>query len=500
MSKEKKIYIRELFFKLLINWRKIIVWMIIFAVLANIVFCVKYYRALSASVEQNTSSNEEIDVQVYKDALSDDDAQDVETNFSMYLKHKDNYDKVINYCNESILMNLDPNNIPIVQMEYTVQNCDFSDDFVTTIKGQVQNDETAQKIIQELGINTESSYIWELIEFSSAEREDAQTDTAIIQNENSDSLMMLVQVMADDIESANTMAKILDKEIQNKVEKLKQYYGDVKIEKISQTETSIVNQDLLLRQQDYSVRLNNLKSYFENIKSSMTDGQKNYYNALIDDYENKTEAHEESDITITEEEKEAPVVTMRYFNIKYIILGAFLGFVLAACYILFPYVFGNKLQVSYEVSDNFGITLLGIIGNGDRKKKLLGIIDQKIYNFFRKDNKQISFEENIQMIGTKINIANEKENLRKIFITGTVETSEINIIKNQIADLISNKQIDVKIGDSILKDGQALKKLSETDGVILVEKTGDSILDDIYTEIELCKNYDVFVIGTVVLE
>lgn len=498
MQKEKKIYIRELFFKIFSNWRTIIIWMIVFAVLANIFFCVKYYRALSAVAEKKEQT-EEIDISTYRNALSEDEAKDVENNFDMYLKHRDAYDKLMEYCNHSIYMNLDPNNVPMVQMEYNINNCDFAKDYINLLSSQIQNNNVAKTIIDELGLDTKPSYIWELVEFVDAGQDTIQNDTTAVieQEKDNNSLVMIVKVKGETLDFAKQMSDILNNEILNITNDLKKQYGAVQIEIIGEIQSTIVDEALLIRQQDYSGRVHNIKSYFENIKSSMTASQESYYNALIDDYEmdngiQETETQQETEVA-TEE------TTMQYFNIKYIIAGLFLGAVLACCYICVPYVFGNKFQTPYEVSDCFGITLLGTV-EGEKKKKRKNIIDKQINRYFRKDDISGSLKEKMIMIETNIDIICKKKGFRRIFVTSSVQTNKVKIIKDMLLDLGKEKGLEFTLGESILTSNTSLERLSESEGVVFIEEIASTNLEDINEEVNVCKKYDVPIIGMIVGE
>lgn len=495
MQREKKIYIKELFFKIFSSWRTIIIWMIVFAVLANIFFCVKYYRALSAATKQKEQT-EEVDISTYRNALSDDDAKDVENNFDMYVKHKSAYDRLMEYCTDSIYMNLDPNSVPTIQMEYSVSNCDFAKDYINLLSSQIQSDNIAQDIIDELNLDISPSYIWELVEFTDAEQDISQSDTTAIIQEESNSLMMIVKVKGESLDSANQMADILNNEILSVTNNLREQYGAVQIEEIGKIESTVLDDTLLIRQQDYSGRINNLKSYLENIKSSMTASQESYYNALIDDYEINNGIQE----TETQQETEATTeTTMQYFNIKYIIAGLFLGAVLACCYICVPYVFGNKFQTPYEVSDCFGITVLGTV-EGEKKKKRKNIIDKQINRYFRKDDISGSLKEKMIMIETNIDIICKKKGFRRIFVTSSVQTDKVKMIKAMLLDLEKQKGLELILGESILTSNTSLERLSESEGVVFIEEIASTNLEDINEEVNICKKYDVPIIGMIVGE
>lgn len=497
MKKEKKIYVKQLFYELLLNWKKILVSMIVFAVVANVFFCVKYYMAIQRTVAEQKENTQEIDISSYRDSLSESDAKLVEDYFQMYKKHRETYNKILEYYDESIKINLDPGCVPAVNIEYRIDNCEESEDFVDTLMFQVENNAVAEKIINELDLDTEESYVWELVKFEDMRDATSTTNSnVVLQEEEGSSFVILVQILAPDTKTAEEMAKILNEEILARSNDLKDKYGNFSIEAMKQISTSIVDKDLMTQQHDYSARLNNLKTYFENLRSSMTEGQESYFDALIENYEAEDEVIPNSNVMEEVTVVEKP--EMQYINIKYIILGLAVGFILSAAYACFPYIFGNKLAVLEEISDYYGLSLLGTMEDGRRKKE--SKLTQKINLVFDKNKYNNTKEEKIQLICTQVLMALRKAKAEKIYLTSTLDTDEINRVEKEIVEKLEKSGIKATIGNMLLYRQEALEGLMAEEYIVIVEKLGSSNLEDIYNEIEVCNNYNVIPIGAVIIE
>lgn len=497
MKKEKKIYVKQIFYELLLKWKQIVVCMIVFAVLANIFFCIKYYMAIQKTVAEQQENTQEIDISSYKDALSETDAKLVEDYFQMYKKHRETYDKILEYYDESIKINLDPGCIPAVNIEYKIDNCEESEDFVDTLMFQVENNTVAKKIINELGLDTQESYIWELVKFEDMRDATSTTNSnVVLQEEEGSSFVILVQILAPNTKTAEGMAKILNEEVLESSSDLKDKYGNFSIEAMKQISTSIVDKDLMTQQHDYSSRLNNLKTYFENLRSSMTEGQESYFDALIENYEAEDEVVPDSDVVEEVTVVEKP--EMQYINIKYIILGLAIGFVLSAAYACLPYVFGNKLAVLEEVSDYYGLSLLGTME--DERKKKESKLTQKINLVFDKNRYNNTKEEKSQLICTQVLMALRKAKAEKVYLASTLDTDEINRVEREIVEKLGKSGVKATIGNMLLYRQDALEGLMAEEYIIIVEKLGSSNLEDIYKEIEVCNNYNVMPIGAIIIE
>lgn len=160
---------------------------------------------------------------------------------------------------------------------------------------------------------------------------------------------------------------------------------------------------------------------------------------------------------------------------------------------------GNKFQTPYEVSDCFGITLLEVV-DVEEKKKRNNFIDKQIRRYFRKNNEGSSLKEKMSMIETDIGVVCKKQGLKKVFVTSSVQTDKIKAIKEALQNLGEKNELELTMGESVLTDNHSLEQLSESEGVILIEEIASSNLADINEEVNVCKKYDVSIIGMIVSE
>ena len=65
-------------------------------------------------------------------------------------------------------------------------------------------------------------------------------------------------------------------------------------------------------------------------------------------------------------------------------------------------------------------------------------------------------------------------------------------------DKVQEKNVQIEKGLSLISDSETLDKVIASDGVVLVETIRKSRYEDIEKEIELCKNYNIKILGTVI--
>ena len=69
-----------------------------------------------------------------------------------------------------------------------------------------------------------------------------------------------------------------------------------------------------------------------------------------------------------------------------------------------------------------------------------------------------------------------------------------------IKQALEKEQIAVTILDNVLYNAEAMEKLENEKGVVLVEKAGSTLYNEVAKEIELLTRQDIAVLGGIVVE
>lgn len=175
-EEEVQIDLMTLLHYILRKWRSIIVVMLIVAVAANL-YSVKKSMSVVASV---SAAEEEVDIEKQienaKEELTADELEQVERVYSMYEYNSQLYQENDEYLEKSMLMQLNPNEIPTVMLNYQFRK-DQADEELSNIFTMYENalldEDTCTAIIQVFGEEYANTSVRELI---------SVTDTENVQN------------------------------------------------------------------------------------------------------------------------------------------------------------------------------------------------------------------------------------------------------------------------------------------------------------------------------
>ena len=65
---------------------------------------------------------------------------------------------------------------------------------------------------------------------------------------------------------------------------------------------------------------------------------------------------------------------------------------------------------------------------------------------------------------------------------------------------LEKEQIGVSILDNVLYDAEAMEKMDDMQGAVLVEKAGSTLYNEVTSELELLKRQDIRVLGGIIVE
>lgn len=495
MKEEREINFKDLFMNIALKWRTIIVCMLVFAIFANGFAIMKTYKTVK---ETKTVQNQSVDLQQYKDELTEDQIVSAEHAYSTYLKYKKMYDEKEEYYENSILMQLDATKTPTVKLLYKVSNCDNMAGLISVLRTTVITKEWCEKTGEELGWkDLDAKYISELFDLK---RVDDQSDgssasSSVIISENDDTTYKVLQinVSSKNKKSAQKLAKLINEEIFSKLTQIQKKYQAVTIELLDQDYIETLNSELQNNQQSRLDSMNSINNSINNLTYNWDENQKKYYQALVS---NET-VEKNKDAT----DSATGSISVNFFNFKYILVGVIGGFFLACCWYALCYLINGGLYTSEEMEEYCGIHVLGCLDiKRDEKKYRNSKVDTWIYRIFKGRNMNCSKEEHLDMICTGIKIAAQKGQMHNLYMTSVSNTKEAETVMDELKDRLNGAGITMDYGKSIIFNSTSLEKMSLADGIVLVEQIKESIITDIEQEVALCKKYNISVIGAVVLE
>lgn len=187
--------------------------------------------------------------------------------------------------------------------------------------------------------------------------------------------------------------------------------------------------------------------------------------------------------------------------VKFAVVGM-LGSAFFVCLIFcMSYVMSGRLQNESNFQKKFGMPLLGVIRKNQTKKKIFGFVDKWINRMEEGPCAKIPRNEQIKIAAVNVQSAihrNSDEKIKRVMIVGTVASDDLIEICERIVEEIED--VTFSPYRQIVFHAVALKKLEYYDGVLFVEKMGETYEKLIKEEKKLADDRNVKVLGTIICQ
>ncbi|MBD5542792.1 MAG: hypothetical protein HDR01_00750 [Lachnospiraceae bacterium] len=477
---EREINLMDMFWAACLKWRQIVLWAVIFALLAGGFSYLKSAKAVRAAVQPEEEIALE-DIKLEKDS---------KRNAMAFLQYKQMYEEQIRYNEKAPLMQLNANGFYREVISYYVDNHflveypvmsknNYINAMVETYQATLRSEEFMTRLIEVTGID-EKDISYE------TERIDCVNKYGTINMPVNDPGIMMISIYSDDEQECLELAELVKEFIISEKATVTEKFGEHDIILIEESCSCISDADLFKYQQDNISRLSTYATSLETMKGKLTDEELSYVNAA-----GKEQEVEE------EQEVDVPAVTV---SKKLIVVGFVGGAVLAFLVIVLLYLLNSRLRLEDNFERIYEIKLLGnVIVHDDEKKKWFAFIDRIFYRLRHLNKRYFQKEEAVSMIAAGIRIGAKKQGASKVYVTGTALEKEEKSIIEQLKKELKKSGIELVSGGSILYDAEALEKLAETGFTVLVERAGVALYSQIAEEIDICGHQGVKVLGAVVV-
>ena len=486
---EREIDLLDLIADILAHWRSVLIAMTVGAVLLGVFGYVKSYKEFqNTQNEQVTVSNtndttREEKIKRMKESLGDNLLAGVDS----VIVWENKYDLKEIYYKNSLYMQLDPLHVVQKELVYQIQSEDNSggSKFGIVYGNVINNIGLYDWIEQQTGMD--AAYVGELI---SADVKSGMTIADGTQVLLSDSNCVKIVIMQKDEESCENLADAVKEYLAMQQENLSQEIGNHELILLSETMGTVMNTGVLNSQTAYRDEISSLKATIAATKAGFTEEQKQYYNLLTQN---------DSEIVDTTQDAAAESVTVQKpsISIKYVVLGAVIFAFVYAMILCLMYIFNGKLRASDELQNLYQIPQMGLIVK-ESKKKLLP--DQWVDNLRNHGKRKFTPAQSMELAVAAVKIAAVKNGLEHVCLMGCNLTEGADNVCESIKQALEKEQIAVTILDNVLYNAEAMEKLENEKGVVLVEKAGSTLYNEVAKEIELLTRQDIAVLGGIVVE
>ena len=187
--------------------------------------------------------------------------------------------------------------------------------------------------------------------------------------------------------------------------------------------------------------------------------------------------------------------------VTFAIVGMIGGGCLVCMIFCLRYALSGKLQDISNFQQKFGMPLLGVVRKSDTKKRLFGFLDRWIRRLEEGPCARIPRKEQIKIAAVNVQSAihrNPEEKIKRVMLAGTASGDDVIEICELLAEEIG--EVTFSPYRQIVFHAAALKKLEYYEGVLFVEKRGESYERLIRQERELALDRNVKVLGSIVYQ
>ena len=437
------------------------IWIIIVAMVVFGILLAGFRYAKDKKNIANTTvaeSTEKVDVEKIVDDLESDDYNQVMT----YVDLTNYRDQNRLYTADAKLMKINPYKVDTVLLQYYVDAEDENTrkDMAAAYLSYISGGSLAADVVENNDLEDSSSDIQELIQCDAT---GLTTGTAFY-TENTNTINMYVYGV--DEQDAKDIAS----------------YVKESMDAYSQKLSAVAPHTLTLFEEQYSVtcatklvslkndRFGNLMTYNDRTTSYeglLSDKQKESAQKIVSAQKENDELEDSNETGKTAKKDETPKASI---SKKYLVVGAFLGLVLAVVIIVLRYMFDPTIKTSKDLQMFYGTNFIGDVAQADGAL----LAASKIINMC--SNRQI----------------------KKVLIAGKMATENEAAIK-EVVDAVEKKGIVADIIGDILTDADAVQTLEAKSNVVLVEAVRKSKYEDFNQEKALCESLDAQLLGYIAI-
>lgn len=456
MKTEIYISVRDLIKECIRKIWIIIVAMVVFGILLAGFRYVKDKKNIANTTV--AESTEKVDVEKIVDDLESDDYNQVMT----YVDLTNYRDQNRVYTADAKLMKINPYKVDTVLLQYYVNAEDENTrkDMAAAYLSYISGGSLAADVVENNDLEDSSSDIQELIQCDAT----GLTTGTSFYTENTNTINMYVYGV--DEQDAKDIAS----------------YVKESMDAYSQKLSAVAPHTLTLFEEQYSVtcatklvslkndRFGNLITYNDRTTSYeglLSDKQKESAQKIVSAQKENDELEDSDETGKTAKKDEIPKASI---SKKYLVVGAFLGLVLAVVIIVLRYMFDPTIKTSKDLQMFYGTNFIGDVAQADGAL----LAASKIINMC--SNRQI----------------------KKVLIAGKMASENEAAIK-EVVDAVEKKGIVADIIGDILTDADAVQTLEAKSNVVLVEAVRKSKYEDFNQEKALCESLDAQLLGYIAI-
>ena len=190
--------------------------------------------------------------------------------------------------------------------------------------------------------------------------------------------------------------------------------------------------------------------------------------------------------------KETPLSVLDIFKsaIKYAVLGVALGVVLGLVWIMVSYLFRNRLEVSYHLTQGLSIPLLGSVAEGK-------ILFERLANRILGERSWKNQSQALNYLAESAKAYLPKSSSLALLSTLAVDETDISV--QAVKQVLHEQGFDVRFAGDVSHNAAVMNTVQESDCIVLVERCGTSGWIAIEETVVLAKDLNTPICGFVLI-
>ena len=408
-----------------------------------VLLCFVAGAGLGVKKAKSASSASEVQkIEDYKSGLDKyaEVMKNIEANISTT---QDQIDALQSYCDSSIYMKLDALKVNVASVQYriTVNGTDNT---------QVSSSGVSEKVTDI--INELTAYV------KNGEWKAPVEYLPEVVGSNSTGNIFTLTVMHYDADQAAKISKVIDEQIQKYAASTLKENGDFSFSVISSNVSAKAIPEVQSAQNSY---LTSLKNY----KDSLSDLQKDQLSQQISEKGYIKDYKPDS--------MDAP--SAKKVLVQYAALGIIAGLVISCALLALLYVLSDKLKGKENIKAA-GITVLG---NYSAKEGYRPALEREMIDF---------------------DLIRKERSVEQVFFGMLSDAEIVQKAVQEYQAAMEKKSLAVEVGSNIENDSEMMKRFVEIGNCILFVEVGKTTYTQIKAYLEICKKFNVSVLGCVVVE
>ena len=434
MRNLKTLYVRNVLEDLIKKKVAVGIFIVICAVLFGMLGIVQGGKAVTETEEQKQ------EIEEYNAKIAEYDSAIEDTQNAIAEADKQ-IGSLQEYIDNSIYMQIDPNNIQTVSVQYGLKTSNnvgnILNSFITYI-----NDGGLKEELSDADEDLKVKYWRDVVN--------------CYQSGNN----FFIVVINSDMDQAKRIMSIIKERVMNYVPKVKSLQGEFSLEELKtseyvKTDTGVVN--------NQNNNRNNLKNY--------TTNRADLNNKLIG-FQNSKKTYIEKN---EPDNLKAADTNTKVLMVAYILLGILFGAVIAFIIVALKYIFGDTLRTANDIKES-DLNLLGTYST---------------LNQYKPDLERSKMD---------VEVLAKAKNADKVFFYVMSDDEISKKVAKDYGDIMKASGIAVETGSNISESAEELKKIIACGNCVFIAEVGKTTYRQLERQTRLCERFKTAVLGCVVVE